>query len=279
MESAKQHFRQGLAFAQAGDCRAAVAELETAYELVPRPNALYNIAQCQERLFRYDLAVRFYERYLQEAPADAEDRPAVNAALSSLRNLLGTVHVESNVPAEVWVDDRLAGQAPGDVLVPSGGHTVELRAKSYLPTRSEVRLVGGQRVELQLELVKAQTTVQVTQTTGIEPIFFWIGVGATALAGGVGGVLALRVSSLHSDAQKLAPVDPRRTTERKKIEDAELTADIFFASAALLGVGTAVLAFVTDWHSDEHAQPGAPSVSLLPASDGKGALLQVGGAL
>ena len=192
-----------------------------------------------------------------------------------MRNLLGTVHVESNVAAEVWVDDRLAGAAPGDVLVPSGGHTLELRAEGYLPSRSEVRLVGGQRVEARFALTKGQTTVQVTETTGIEPTFFWIGAGATVLSAGIGGYFALHVVSLHDDAEKLAPVDPRRTKARAQIKDAGLTADIFFASAALLAVGTTVLAFVTDWEGKEQR----PALEVAPRASRDGFGLSVGGTL
>src|SRR4029079_4389597 len=104
VEQAKQHFARSVACAQAGECGAAMVEFEAAYQLVPRPNALYNIAQCQERLFRYDLAIRYYEQYLQVAPADAPDRAAVTGALGTLRNLLGTVAVQCNVASEVWVD-------------------------------------------------------------------------------------------------------------------------------------------------------------------------------
>jgi tetratricopeptide (TPR) repeat protein len=132
LEEARGHFRQGMAFAEAGNCGAAIQEFEAAYALVMRASALYNIAQCEERLFRYDLAIRYYERYLQEADPDAEDRSAVQAALGTLRNLLGVVHITSNVKAQVWIDDRLAGEAPGDVYVPAGGHSLELRADGFM---------------------------------------------------------------------------------------------------------------------------------------------------
>lgn len=39
------------------------------------------------------------------------------ATLESLRGLLGTIHVEVNTEAEVWLGDRIVGTAPGDVLV------------------------------------------------------------------------------------------------------------------------------------------------------------------
>lgn len=288
LEEAKQHFKQAVAFATAGDCGAAIVEFEAAYQLVPRPNALYNIAQCQERLFRYDLAIRYYEQYLQVAPADAPDRPAVTAALSTLGNLLGTVEVRSNVPAEVWVDDRLAGEAPGDVLMPSGGHTLELRAKGYIPARTEVRLVGRQRIELSLELEKARTTVRVTETTGLDPTLFWIGAGATAVTAIIAVGFAGHVVSLHDDALELPEHHPDRTARREEVEDAELTADIFFASAALLAVGTTIVAFVTDWDgeqppkTDPGADPAAPEharVRVAPLVGPNAAGIQLGGSL
>jgi hypothetical protein len=251
IENAKNHFRQGVAFAAAGNCGGAIVEFEAAYRIIPRPNALYNIAQCQERLFRYDLAIQFYERYLKEAPPDAADRPAVEAALKTLANLLGVVHIKSNVTAEVWIDDRLGGQAPGDVYVPAGGHSLELRAEGFMPKRVEVRLVGREEVTLSLELEKAQTTVNVTETTGISPTLFWIGASATVVSAGVGGLFALRVGSLHDQAEGTPAVSPKRKQIKSDMESAELTADVFFATAAVLAIGTTIVAFMTEWDQEK----------------------------
>ena len=126
MEEAVSRFRQGLALARAGNCEGAIAELQASVRIVERPNTLFNIARCQEELFRYDLAVAAYERYMAIAPADAPDREAVQATMRQLRNLLGTIVIRSNVPAAVWIGDRQVGEAPGEVLVPGGRHAVEL---------------------------------------------------------------------------------------------------------------------------------------------------------
>jgi tetratricopeptide (TPR) repeat protein len=242
-----------MAFAEAGNCGAAIQEFEAAYALVMRASALYNIAQCEERLFRYDLAIRYYERYLQEADPDAADRSAVQAALGTLRNLLGVVHITSNVKAQVWIDDRLAGEAPGDVYVPAGGHSLELRADGFIPQRAEVKLIGRQEVHLELTLERAQTTVQVTETTGLSPVVFWVGAAATLITAGVGVGFAFEVGSQHDRAESLEPVDPVRKQARADIEDAELTADIFFGSALVLGIGTTIVGFLTDWEGRESA--------------------------
>lgn len=268
LEKAKAHFKQGVAFAASGNCDGAVVEFEAAYNIIPRPNALYNIAQCQERLFRYDLAISFYERYLKEAPADAADRPAVEAALKTLGNLLGILHIKANVKSEVWIDDHIGGQAPGDVYVPAGGHSVELRAEGFIAKKVEVRLVGHEEVTLSIDLDKAQTTVNVTETTGISPTLFWVGAGATIVAAGIGGVFALRVNSIYSDAQKIPAVSPMRDKQQHDAKGAELAADICFASAAVLAIGTTIVAFMTDWkgkadhQGDDHPTPNQPAARL-----------------
>ncbi len=255
LEKAKQHFKQGVAFAASGNCDGAVVEFEAAYHIIPRPNALYNIAQCEERLFRYDLAISFYERYLKEARADAEDRPAVEAALKTLGNLLGVLHLKSNVKAEVWIDDRLGGQAPGDVYVPAGGHSIEVRAEGFLPKRLEVRLVGHEEVTVAVTLEKAQTTVNLTETTGISPTLFWIGASASLISVSVGTVFALHVSSLNDQVKHTPPVSTEQTRLGTKMRSAELTADIFFGSAVVLAIGTTIVGFMTEWTERPHTKP------------------------
>src|SRR5688500_3313790 len=85
INQARERFQTGIRLRDGGDCKGAILEFQASYDLVPRPNSLYNIAQCHERMFRYDLAIQFYERYLGEAPPDAEDRGAVQGAMGVLR--------------------------------------------------------------------------------------------------------------------------------------------------------------------------------------------------
>jgi hypothetical protein len=180
--------------------------------------------------------------------------------------------VQSNVPAEVWIDDHLGGQAPGVVYVPAGGHTIELRAEGYIPKRTEVRLVGREELTISIELEKAQTTVNVTETTGISPTLFWIGASATVITAGVGGFFALQVKSLHDEAKNIPSVSPERASKKKDIESAELTADVFFATSAVLAIGTTIVGFMTEWDEQKAGGDGeapglsaeTPAVSIAP---------------
>ena len=252
---AREHFRRGVGLARAGDCPGAITEFEASYALVPRPNTLYNLAQCEERLHRYDRAIARYEEYLRVAPPDAEDRAAAEETLASLRELLGTVRIESNVPAEVWVEDRIVGQAPGDVLVPGGRRAIELRAQGYLPARREIDVVARSTVSLRIELERAEQRIEqrieqrVEQRITVErpplpPEVFVTGVALTAaslLAGTIAGGIAL------AEHDRISRMDPRLPRDGQSVRDAAIAADVAFIAGGVLLASTVIAAFLTDW--------------------------------
>ncbi len=288
---ARQRFMQGLSLARAGNCRGALAELDASYQLVQRPNTLFNMAQCQEQLFRYDLAVRDYERFLAVAPPDDTDRPTVEAQLRSLRNLLGTIHVTltaapgstlpANTRAEVWLDDRIVGEAPGDVLVPGGTYAIEVRAQGFLPARREVQVTARQVAGVEVSLERAQQTIEqhieqnIDQRVTVErpPLptaIFWTGTALTVVTLGVG--IGAGVSAVTSRSQ-LMQMDPRLPRNTDSIRDAALLADIMFITSGVLLTTTIICAFLTDWSDGATSDPTTirvtPTASILP--DGNGA--------
>ncbi|HEX2669832.1 MAG TPA: tetratricopeptide repeat protein, partial [Polyangiaceae bacterium] len=162
----------------AGHYAAALAEYSRAYELLaghPRQYwVLHNLAACNERLFRYDLAVELYEEYLRRAPATEDDRREVEAILGTLRSLLATLVIESPVAGSVWLDDRQLGASPGRWRVPAGRHIVEVRAERYESARREVQLNPGQ---IQVERFEMQLLYH-----GPPRGYFWAAVGLTGAA-------------------------------------------------------------------------------------------------
>ena len=262
LEEARERFLTGVALARAGNCEGALAELRASLEIVERPNTLYNAARCYEELFRYDLAVQSYERYLAIAPSDESERAAVEATMRSLRNLLGTIVVRSNVPAQVWIGDRVVGEAPGEVLVPGGRHALELRADGFIPVRREVEVAGRRSVEVTLELERAEVnvtnvenrTVQVTEEGGAPPAVFYTGVGLTVAAGIVAAAFGGKALSERGRTEDLSPFDREgiaRGNERAR--DAALLSDVFLGVTGALAITTVVLFFLTDFDGDDEA--------------------------
>lgn len=299
VEEARERFQRGLALARAGNCGGALAELEASFRLAPRPNTMFNIAQCHEELHRYDLALASYQRYLDIASEDAEDRLTVERTMRTLTGLLGTIHVQSNVPSQVWLDDRVVGVAPGDVVVPGGTHVLELRAEGYVPERREVSVAARAQVEIDVLLAEARTEVTVQHHTTVEqhttverhesppiplPVFITgVVLSAGALAAGAGfGISAMIERQRQLSLHPALPRDP------KAIEDAALLADVFLITGLVLTAGTVAIGFLTDFggsdsDSADDSDPESVSVSWLPVVTPFGGALMVkcrfGGAL
>ena len=130
VEQARADFEQGAALYRAGDFRGALAAFEAAQARAPAPQALFNIARCQERLGQLADAVESYGAYLALAP-DAPDRAAVAARITELRARLpleASLQVSVEPPSPVSVDGDagrpLAGRRSGSSPDPtaSGRH-------------------------------------------------------------------------------------------------------------------------------------------------------------
>jgi len=238
----------------AGHYAAALAEYSRAYQILdghPRQYwVLYNMAACNERLFRYDLAVEQYEEYLRRAPASEPDRTEVSTILRTLRSLLATLVVESSVAGEVWLDDRRLGAAPGKWRVPAGRHIVEVRAQHYESQRREVQLNAGQQQVGRFELQRLSTS------TGPPPAYFWVAVGLTGVATVVGTSAGLMALNAHEQGRERAALYLDTAAEAERTRHLALASDVGFGAAVLFGATATVLYFVTDWPKPEgHARP------------------------
>lgn len=252
-EEARERGRNGVRMLEASppDPNGAIAEFQRAYDLLEGSPRRYqvnaNIGRCLVMLGQYDRALLYYHRFLSEGGEGSPDGPGVQSRIEQLEDVLGAIEVQSNVAAEVWLDNRQVGEAPGTVRVPGGRHRVELRARGYSSAQQEVDVTARRSV-------RAAFTLDVINNRGISPVFFWSGVGLTAVSVGIGTVFGVQALSARSDVDtRLASTDPRvRFTagdaDAAHLRSLSLTADVFFASAVVLGVGTAVLLLVTNFH-------------------------------
>jgi hypothetical protein len=229
----------------AGHYGAALAEYSRAYEVLaghPRQYwVLHNLAACNERLFRYDVALTLYGEYLRRAPADENDRAEVAAIMRTLRSMLATLAVESRVAGEVWVDDRRIGTAPGKWLIPTGRHIVELRAPLYESERRELELGAAQATTLHFEPRRLSTY------RGPNRGYFWAAVTATGVAAATGATFGGLAVAARSDGRERAELYLDTRDDARRTRTLALAADVGFGAAVLLGVTATVLYFVTDW--------------------------------
>lgn len=279
LEQARERHRRARDLFTNGSYNAALAEFGAVYEILEghgqRHVVLLDVGQCHLRLGRFDLALRYYRRFLLEAPADASERAVVEADITRLEASLATLSVSSNVPnAEVWIDHRHIGTAPGEVLVPAGSHLIELRAPGHLSARREVQLAGRERVSLppfQLEVV--------APGRGLPPVIFWSTAGAASGLAAVAGAVGISALSARSEVQALQADPQRRFTvlqdDLDRVQSRAVVADVLFGSAALVAVGAGVLYVLTDWGA-RREEPRASLRTSISVTD-RGATLGLAG--
>jgi tetratricopeptide (TPR) repeat protein len=225
---------------------------------------LHNIAVCYERLFRYDLALTYYQRYV-DSGVDDDERARVTAAIRALRKLLATLWIDSNVNAEIWIDDRRAGTTPQKVFVPAGAHVVELRATIRESARREVAVVAGENRRVHFELQA------LSQYTGIRSEYFWVGTGLTVAALATGSIFGVNALSSTAAAERAAERRMSPAHEAALARHQALVADLCLGAGAVLGIGTAILYFVTDWEERSTRSATGPALRLYAGPVGIGA--------
>lgn len=78
---ARAHFRKGMSMISDGQYDEGIAELELAYDTLPHPNVLYNIARAYVEKGDLDNAIKYYKDYAETNPPDKEEVAAVISAL------------------------------------------------------------------------------------------------------------------------------------------------------------------------------------------------------
>lgn len=85
------------------------------------------------------------------------------------------------------------------------------------------------------------------QPQGLSPTYFWVAASATIITASLGGFYALHVRDLYDQAQLQPGVSPLRTSLKRDMQTAEVTADLLLIGSLALAAGTTLLAFHIDW--------------------------------
>ncbi len=242
-----------------------------------RYRVLYNVGKSYERLFRYEQALRFYERFLTEGGSGDANAAEVRAKIAVLNDLLGTINLTVNIEHyQVWVDDHMVGEDADTVLVPGGSHVVEVRAPDYTPERQEVQVPARAERNLTFEMVALAEEFE-----GLPPALFWTAGGVAILAAVGGTIFGVKALSRRNNVDALLArpdggVGMVTAQDQDDIRRLSRNADIFFGTALLLGTTAVIFAFLTEWDDPESAD--AARLRLSPALDRTSAGLSLEGA-
>lgn len=150
-------FRRAAALFQRGDYLDAAAWFQRAYDTLPHPDTLYNVARARESGGDIAGAITAWEAYARLARAPPEIEEA-NARLSSLRAREVEVFVASDpLDAAVTLDAARepAGRTPLRLRVRPGAHVLVLRREGYRNRVERIEVAPGvaQDLRVPLELV------------------------------------------------------------------------------------------------------------------------------
>jgi hypothetical protein len=283
---ARELFKQGLDQFDQQRYEEALVAFQQADKLNPSWKIAFNIGQCQAALKRYGLAIEAFERYLAEGGDEVppERRTKVLDELSQFRKMVGGVMVTGQDDVVVVIDDVVRGSTPMNqpILVTAGvQHHIEL-VKQEEVLKTLIETVRGESIlEIDLSETGEPVPAPALPTTGesgqpapppeddgagLSPVWFWVGLGATAVfaGGAVGANFALK--RMKDDG--IETDDDFNNARGVKIAG---LASLGLAAAA--GITTGVLVFFTDWNGDDE-EPAELQVGAFGTDDGGGLSLQ-----
>jgi hypothetical protein len=137
--------------AKTGNYENALVQYQMAYERVPSPDYLFNMAQCEFVLDRLGDALTHYQQYLQAADTGDGRDPRRAASIDVARKKIETINRRefvvgintSPAGARVRIDGpkQLAGFAPNSFRLPRGHYVITISRQDYA-TQTQVLDVG-----------------------------------------------------------------------------------------------------------------------------------------
>jgi len=287
-EQARALFKQGVQQFDDNQYEQALAAFQQADRLNPSWKIAYNIGQCQAALKRYGLAIEAFERYLAEGGDEIPEdrRTKVIDELSQFRKMVGGVMVKGRDDVVVVIDDIERGTTPMNqpILVTAGvQHHIEIVKNQEVLRTLDETVRGESTLEIDLADTDTAGVMSVPEGEreggepapapedeggGVSPVWFWVGLGATAVfAGGAIGT-NFAVSGMKDEDDEVA------RSEYDKAKGLRATGLACFGLAVAAGITTGVLAIFTDWDGGDEESPAELQVGAFGAGDGAGLSLQ-----
>jgi len=196
LDSARAHSQEGDSYYKLEKYGNAITEYEQAYLAKPDPSFLYNIAQCHRLMGQGAEAIKFYRRFLKDAPA------AANRAVAEkhIRDLEDASHATQPPPATTPAasSSSPAATAPPPVTSPTEPPLAPLPSS---PTSASPALSPTSSTLAPTSTPVSTTPIVENDTASTpsesHPIYsrwwFWAGVGAVV----VGGIILVAATAKH----------------------------------------------------------------------------------
>jgi tetratricopeptide (TPR) repeat protein len=187
LDAARAHSQEGDSYYKLEKYANAITEYEQAYLAKPDPSFLYNIAQCHRLMGQGAEAIKFYRRFLKDAPA-APNRAVAEKHIRELEDASPGIHppAPAATPAPPVTSSRPPPVAPAPVTVippteppstslPSSSTSTSPAFNPLLPTSTPVSTTPT--------VENGATSTQSESHPIYSRWWFWAGVGAVVVGG------------------------------------------------------------------------------------------------
>lgn len=262
-QTAREYVSAGLAAQKAGDYDTALTFYGKAYELVPHPVLLFNMAQANRLAGRTDKAIELYKKYLAVDPRGQQAKVATNfVAEHDAQVVAEEVERRAELDAaaakrdqELSAERRRKAEA---ARTQQEAYDQQVREQEAVAKQDE-RKAGAQPLRAASDEGRALRVVGITMF------------GTAALTGGVSVLFGLHARSLSNELSAQGAVfDPQKVYDGRA---ANLNMIISMTTAGALVVGGAVVYIVgSNKQSTDH-------IALVPIMFDRGGGLSLNGLL
>jgi hypothetical protein len=236
---------------------------------------LFNWALAESKLERYVAALAHFEQVLADPATPKDLLPEVQNAKAVAERNVATLEIDATTKSQAFVDDKLIAGDPAVARLDPGEHHVRVLLEGKTVLDKSLRLRAGETLRLAVDRSR-DVVVQggggtggadpgpkpppPPPTTGPSPLWFYVGAGVTAVAGGVTLWSALDTKKAFDDYERDLPSLSQREVDARVSDghDKELRTNLFIGVTAVAAVGTAALGlFVVDWGKGKEARGGA----------------------
>jgi len=192
LDAARAHSQEGDSYYKLGKYANAITEYEQAYLAKPDPSFLYNIAQCHRLMGQGAEAIKFYRRFLKDAPT-APNRAVAEKHIRDLEDASAGTAPPATAPLTASRPPPVA-PAPVSVIPPTEPPPAASPPSPSSPSPAFNPLLPTSTPVSTTPTVENGTTSAQTES---HPIYsrwwFWAGVGAVV----VGGIVLIAATAKH----------------------------------------------------------------------------------
>lgn len=271
---AARKFKAGEKAFKRHEYAAAARAFEEAYTIAPHPAALFNAATAYQKAGQLTRAANLCARYLRDAPEDDSRREKANGLIGELIPKLGRIQVLDHGAKNVEIDGKaleseLTYVDPGDHLVSGefGDRTVQRKLTIVAGSVVKVAIDPPKHKASGLEeegvpdepAPKPDVERDAGSDKGMGPTLFYVGLGLTAVLGGVSAWSGLDTNSARKDYDENPTpdgLDDGRAKQRRT--------NLLIGTTAVVGVSTVVVGvFFTNWKGRKQPVSAPEDTALL----------------